>query len=378
MLIGAVMTTQTESSPASVPVPAAKPRRTHFGFLLVLLLIALAALWYAGVFARKPHIALVAGEGPYFDMILAGAREAEKQYDVDLTIIRAKGDVQADAVRGLLDKKYDGIAVSPFDPAAEAALLSDVGATTTLVTYDSDTPLSNRLCFVGTDNYAAGRMCGQEVRQAIPAGEVIINVGALDKENVQHRRQGVIDELLDRPFEPTHAMDPVDEPQKTANSKYTVSMTQLDGPAPEAAAIDAMARALKAHPDVKCLVGLNAGSTPRLLKALESAGMSGRVQIVGFDADKGTLAGIEAGQVYASILQDQFGCGFHVVRILAENARGNRSGLPVFARRTLPVEIINKDNVASIRDVLNGERGLGQSAGTASAAPAPATSASAQ
>ena len=80
-----------------------------------------------------------------------------------------------------------------------------------------------------------------------------------------------------------------------------------------------------------------------MLKALEQAGKLGQVKVVGFDNHPETLAGIEDGHVAATIVQDQFGCGFHTVRILAEAARGDRSGLPMFQRRTLPVEIITKD-----------------------------------
>lgn len=347
-------TTDPTSNPSS---QSSQPKsQTHFGFLFIIALLAIGALWWGGAFTRKPKIAIVAGESAYFDMIVAGAREAEKQYDVNLTIIRAKGDAQADAVRNLVGQKYDGVAVSPYNPPAEAPILSDLASQTTLVTFDSDSPLSNRLCFVGTDNYAAGRLCGQQVRSALgdAGGEVIIQVGNLDKENTQRRREGVIDELLDRPFDYNHPMDPNDKPLKT--DKIAIVATSVDTDTPDVDVVADVAKALKDHPSVKCIVGLNEYSAPNILKALEQAGMAGKVVVIGFDANAETLAGIEAGTVNSSILQDQFGCGFHAVRILAENARGNKSGLPMFQRRTLPVEIINKDNVAAMRAQLNGEK----------------------
>jgi ribose transport system substrate-binding protein len=350
---------------------ASKPKRqTHFGFLFVIALLAIGALWWGGAFTRKPKIAMVAGESAYFDMIVNGAREAEKQYDVNLVVIRAKGDAQADAVRNLVGQKYDGVAVSPYNPPGEAAILSDLAAQTTLVTFDSDSPLSNRLCFVGTDNYAAGRMCGRQARTALGdgGGEVLLQVGNLDKENTQRRREGVIDELLDRPFDADHPLDPTDKPLQAG--KITVVATSVDTETPDVDIVADVAKAMKDHPNVKCIVGLNEYSAPNILKALEQAGMAGKVTVIGFDANPDTLSGIEAGTVNCSILQDQFGCGFHAVRILAENARGNRSGLPMFQRRTLPVEIINKDNVAAMRAQLLGEKSSGQS-------PAPASQQSA-
>jgi ribose transport system substrate-binding protein len=242
------MTTTDQPAPASQP---AQPKsQTHFGFLFIIALLAIGALWWGGAFTRKPRIALVAGESSYFDMIVAGAREAEKQYDVNLVVIRAKGDAQADAVRNLVGQKYDGVAVSPYNPPAEAPILSDLAGTTTLVTFDSDSPLSNRLCFVGTDNYAAGRLCGQQVRSALgdAGGEVLIQVGNLDKENTQRRREGVIDELLDRPFDFNHPMDPTDQPLK--GGKVVIVATSVDTETPDIDIVADVAKAVKDHPQV--------------------------------------------------------------------------------------------------------------------------------
>src|SRR5436189_5241842 len=113
-------------------------------------------------------------------------------------------------------------------------MLAEIASKTNLITFDSDTPVAGRLCFIGSDNYDAGRMCGQQIRQALPdGGDVIIAVGSLEKENGQRRRQGVIDELLDRPFDPSHPMDAVDAPLK--GSKYSVVATLVDGIDPQRA-----------------------------------------------------------------------------------------------------------------------------------------------
>ena len=352
----------TNDAATASPAPAStgeaqvsKPKaKFHWLFFALLILAAAAVLWGAGALRPKPRVVLVTSDQPYWDLVIKGAREAADQYDVHLTVHRAKPDVesQTQIIRGLVDKKFAGIAVSPIDPAAQAAVLSEVAADHTLVTFDSDSPASSRLCFVGTDNYAAGRLCGQKVREVLPdGGEVVISIGNLDKENGQRRRQGVIDELLDRPFKPDQEMDPADSgPLK--GPQHTVVATLIDGN-DSAKAIELAAAALTANPKVKCVVGLNAYSTPAVLKALAQAGKLGQVQVVAFDNHADTLAGIGNGHVFATIVQDQFGCGFHTVRILAETARGNRSGLPMFQRRTLPVEVITKANLSTAYTQLN-------------------------
>ena len=343
----------TSSTAASSP--ARPEKRFHWGLMLTLLIAALVILYAAGAFRPRPRIVLVTSDQPYWDLVIQGAQEAADQYDVNLTVHRVKPDVdsQAALLRSLIDQTFDGVAISPIDPVREAAVLGEVAAKHTVVTFDSDSPSSSRLCFVGTDNYAAGRLCGQQVRDATAGGaegDVIISISNLDKDNARRRRQGVIDELLDRPFKPDQEMDPADA-KGLKGPQHTVVATIIDGNDPSAAT-EMVADALKSHPNVKCIIGLNAYSTPAVLKALEQSGKLGQIQVVGFDIDPATLAGIEQGHVYSTIVQDQFGCGFHAVRILAENARGNSSALPLFQRRTLPVEVVNKANVAAWRGQL--------------------------
>jgi ribose transport system substrate-binding protein len=314
-------------------------------------------MWHYGVFKPKPRIVLVtSGDTPYWDQVEKGAQEAARIYDVKLTVLRSKSfpEAQTEMIRGLLDTHYDGIAVSPINPQLQASVLAEVAAKTTLVTFDSDSPVSRRLCFVGTDNYAAGRRAGEAVRRALPdGGKVVICLGGLDKQNTQLRRQGLIDELLDRPFEPEHPFDPIDAPLK--GDKYEVVATLADGSEPSVA-VDLAVKAIQQRPDINCFVGLLGYSAPAILEALEQGGATGKIQVVGFDNNERTLAGIAAGTIHATVLQDQFGCGFHTVRILSEVARGDQSGLPIFQKRTLPVELITKENVVAVQGQMGGAK----------------------
>src|SRR5207249_2766580 len=93
-----------------------------------------------------------------------------------------------------------GIAISPISAANQVGLLNDAAAKTNVITHDSDAPASKRLCFVGTDNYKAGRAAGKLVKEALPeGGKIMIFVGRLEQLNAAQRQLGVIDELGDRP-----------------------------------------------------------------------------------------------------------------------------------------------------------------------------------
>jgi ribose transport system substrate-binding protein len=106
---------------------------------------------------------------------------------------------------------------------------------------------------------------------------------------------------------------------------------------------------VKKYPQAKCFVGLVSYSAPTAAEALKKAGRLGQVKVVGFDVDERTLAGIEAGEIAATLMQDQYGLGYHAVRILAAEAHGNRGELPAFQAHTLPCRLITKDNVNEVR-----------------------------
>jgi ribose transport system substrate-binding protein len=320
-------------------------------WLLLLIVIIAAAIYFAFVHERTPRLVLItSGDGPYWDPVIAGAQEAARQFDVKLEVDRIKSDpyVQADVIkRRMAERSVDGIAISPLNASIQANLLADAAANKTLVTLDSDAPVTGRLLFVGTDNYAAGREAGQNVKAALPdGGEVIICLGNPDKENTQHRRQGVIDELLDRDDQPLRTPDALDKPIK--GERYTIVSTLVDESNPEKAT-QLAAEAMKANPNVKCFVGLLGYSAPAIVAALDQAGKGGQVKVIGFDVSQESQDAIDKGAIFATIMQDQYGCGFHAIRVLADRAKGIKGGLPLFQVHALGYQSIRKDNLADAR-----------------------------
>src|SRR5438270_1166108 len=152
----------------------------------------------------KPNVAFVTnGIASFWDIAAKGAKDAaaDPKINVNVEVIMPpKGaSDQKRMVEDLLTTGVDGVAISPIDPDNQKDLLDAIAARTKLITHDSDAPKSKRLCYVGMDNYEAGRMCGKLVRKAMPeGGSVMIFVGRLGQDNAKLRRQGLIDELLDR------------------------------------------------------------------------------------------------------------------------------------------------------------------------------------
>ncbi|MBX3423541.1 MAG: substrate-binding domain-containing protein [Pirellulaceae bacterium] len=152
--------------------------------------------------AQRPTVAFVTnGIASFWDVAEKGALAAGRDFDVNVEIRMPPNGVddQNRMVQTLLANKVDGIAISPIDPDNQTELLEEACRRTRLITHDSDAPNSQRLCYIGMDNYKAGRMCGQLIKEALPeGGSIMLFVGRLGQANAQLRRQGIIDELLDK------------------------------------------------------------------------------------------------------------------------------------------------------------------------------------
>ena len=103
---------------------------------------------------------------------------------------------QKQIVDDLIAKGNDGMAISPKDPTNQVQMLNDAAKQTLVFTQDSDAPTSNRTCYVGTDNHAAGLQAGEEIKKALPnGGKIMLFVGSLDAQNAKDRHQGIMDAL---------------------------------------------------------------------------------------------------------------------------------------------------------------------------------------
>lgn len=327
-----------------------------WGLVLVLAVSTGVVMWQSGWFERPMRVALVtASTDAYWDDVIKGAQSAAKLHNVELTIHApetATREEQTEIVSDLLEQDIEGIAISPIDPSIQAPLLNEAADGAHLVTFDSDSPVAGRLCFVGADNYEAGRRCGELVRNALPdGGKVAIVIGTLEKENGHRRRQGVIDELLDRPYYPGRDTEPVEG--EHAGDDFTIVATLIDKDDPNEALVNVRAL-LEEHDDVQVLIGLYGYHAPVLVKAAKEADRLSGIKIVGFDYHADTLAAIEAGEVYATLAQDSYNYGFTAIRVLVEVSRGRgMMSIPLYEKIHYPLEVVTQNNVEDFRQRLS-------------------------
>jgi ribose transport system substrate-binding protein len=303
---------------------------------------------------NKPTVAYVTnGIASFWVVAEAGVRAAERDFDVTALVKMPPADGrianQKRMIEELLTLGVDGIAVSPIDPKNQKDILDAIAQSCHYITQDSDAPETNRLAYVGMSNYDAGRLCGELVREALPSGGgVMLFIGSLDQDNAKLRRQGLIDELLDRSHDPSR-YDPPDQP--VTGPKYTVVGTRTDNfdfGAAKSLAEDALA----AYPDLDCMVGMFAYNPPAILEAIKGADKLGEVKLIGFDEDEVTLQAIVDGHCFGTVVQDPYRYGYESIRILAGLARGDNSVIPEGGFLNIPARKITQQNVTPFWDHL--------------------------
>jgi ribose transport system substrate-binding protein len=248
----------------------------------------------------------------------------------------------------LVSKGVDGIAVSPVDPANQTDILNEIGAKTKYITHDSDAPETNRLLYIGMSNYDAGRMAGELVKTAIPnGGKIVIFIGSLEQHNARLRRQGLIDEVLDRSHDETR----YDQPgREIGNDRYTFLDTRVDD-FDDTRKKELPEQALAKFAQIDCMVGLFEYNPPFIFDALESAGKLGKIKVVGFDENQRTLEEIKTGNCVGTVVQNPYQYGYKSVEVLSRLLRGDESDLKS-QFMDIPARKIVAENVQQFQDEL--------------------------
>ncbi|HEV3203489.1 MAG TPA: substrate-binding domain-containing protein, partial [Gemmataceae bacterium] len=135
----------------------------------------------------------------FWNIAEAGTRKAAGELGVEVLFRRPKtptAATQKEIIEDLLTQGVQALAVSVIDPDNQRDFLDQIADRVPLITQDNDAPQSKRKCYIGTDNYEAGKAAGQMVQEVMPQGGTIgIFVGQPDPINARQRRQGVLDQL---------------------------------------------------------------------------------------------------------------------------------------------------------------------------------------
>ena len=127
--------------------------------------------------------------------------------------------MQKEIIDTVLSQGIKALAVSVIDPENQRDYLNEIAEKVPLLTQDNDAPDTKRKCYIGTDNYLAGKAVGKLVKEAMPEGGILaIFVGDIKPLNARQRRQGVLDELAGDEGRPRTAISTANIVCSTPNS----------------------------------------------------------------------------------------------------------------------------------------------------------------
>lgn len=209
-------------------------------------------------------------------------------------VLKADGmediEFQANLIDTYITLKMDAIVIAPTD--AKGVVPSVVKAIKAgIVVINVDSMLDQALLkdegvmvpYIGPDNRAAAKLSGDELAKALSAGDkVVILEGEPGAENAQQRTLGFKDAV------------------KEYNLNLVASETahwQVDP------AFTLMGDLLTANPDIKGVMADNDNMALGALQAIDAAGKTGTILVVGFDNDSAAQQMIKDGKMLATIEQ---------------------------------------------------------------------------
>lgn len=250
----------------------------------------LAGMWGCAPEEKRTTIAVVgkAAGGEYWLAVKKGAQRKADAMGVKLLYLGTPTEVdisgQIDLVEGLIQRKVEGIAISPTDSKALSPVVKRaVEAGIKVVTIDSDTSEKDRLCYIGTDNEAAGKVAGEAMLKLVGDKKVKVATitGVIGAQNLEQRVAGF---------------------KRAVGDKVALLNVQPDnGNKDKSMAI--AENTLTANPDVAAFFTTTAIGGPATAQALQTAGKAGQVKVISFDTTPTLLKHLKAGTVQVLIAQ---------------------------------------------------------------------------
>jgi ribose transport system substrate-binding protein len=239
---------------------------------------------------------------------------------------------QNQILESLLAQGYDAIAVSVLSPRDQTELLNKVAGKTKLITFDSDAEKSNRLLYIGTINYEAGKKLGEQIVKLLPnGGRIAVFVGTFSADNAAQRLKGIEDAIAGKNIEIVEKKeDNKNEAMARSNAEAILNNDALK---------------------VDCLVGLWAYNGSAIAAAIEGSNKKGKIKAAVFDEDEGTLRGIENSLIDCTVVQHPFEMGYRSAKWMHKLTTDANAAASIPADKidNTGIEVIEKSNVADFR-----------------------------
>ena len=199
--------------------------------------------------------------------------------------------------RQIVEQHPAGICVSAARPEIfQSEIDKAVAEGIPVICVDADVPNSKRLLYIGTDNFKAGRESLKRMAALVPGQGSIVVITIPGQRNLDDRVAGVADALKNFPG---------------------LKLTKiLDNKGDAGTAFDQISDLIQKKEKVDGIIGLEASGGSGAAGALHRFSMEGKLPIVAFDNDPGTLDWIERGAITATITQKPYVMSYYGLKFL--------------------------------------------------------------
>lgn len=257
------------------------------------------------------HFVLVPEEldNEYWRLVEKGAQTAAKDYGVMLEYMgpkQANIDDHLKTIEMSAASKVDGIMTQGLSDEQFTPLINRVVAGgIPVITVDTDAANSNRMAYIGTDNYYSGFLAGKAlIADKLGEANVAIITGSFYANHQQQRVKGFKDAVKEE--KGIHIID-VEESEisrvKAAEKAYQI---------------------LKDHPEVNAFYGTSALDGIGIAQVVEKYKKQDQVYIIGFDTLPETIDYIRKGTIKATVVQEPFEMGYSAVKMMIDLIKGKK------------------------------------------------------
>ncbi len=272
--------------------------RTRLVFLFALLLALPACGPQGGSDNAAPAdevtvgVSLLTMTHPFFQNLAAGLEEEGAKHGMKVTVVSTEFDVakQKDQLSNFIVQGVDAIVLSPADSKAIGTAIQEANAAGIPVFTADIAALADGVSIVthiATDNYAGGRLAAEAVMEVIGTNGQVAIIDHPEVESVIQRTKG-FHEVIDA---------------ANAGGATIEVVAQLTGGGTKDKAFKVAEDILQAHPNLDVIFAINDDTALGAVAAIEKAGKSGTVQVVGFDGTDEARKAIRDGKIYADVIQ---------------------------------------------------------------------------
>jgi ribose transport system substrate-binding protein len=195
-----------------------------------------------------------------------------------------------------------------------------VAAGIPVVTWDSDAPRSKRLAFYGVDDFASGRIMGEQAIRLLDGKGKVAIITSVGASNLQRRLDGVKDALAKAPgIQVVEVFDIKEDSVRCA---------------------EIMATGTRRYPDLAAW--LSVGGWPVFTRNATASVDPSKTKVISFDTIQPALDLLREGKVTVLLGQKYFGWGSETVQLLYDIKHGKNPASPIVDSG---VDVVTKDNV---------------------------------